>query len=128
MPTGRSVGQAIFGDQADGPLLDATAVLAVRQRQVGKIDGEATATAGTAMAGERDDQIDGTTRAGVAEVVQGAAAHGVATGAVTTAWAGSRRPVAAAPFDAWLGQVFDTGDALADIRDILTGTSHRLLS
>jgi hypothetical protein len=47
---------------------------------------------------------------------------------VATARAKSRRPVATVPLDTRLGQVFDTGDALGDIRDILTWTIHRLLS
>jgi hypothetical protein len=76
------------------------------------------------MAGERDDQVDRAAGAGVAEVMQGAAVHGVATGAVTTARTEARGPVAAAPLDTWLGQVFDTRDALSDIRDILTRSCH----
>jgi hypothetical protein len=128
VPGGCSVGQAVFGDKADGPLLDATGVLAVGQGQVGNIGGEATATVEAAMAGERDHQIDGAFGPSIAEVVEGARANGVATGAVTTARAGSRRPIAAAPLDAWLGQVFDVSDALGDIRDILPRTSHRRFS
>lgn len=42
VPTGSLVGQAIFGDETDGPLLDTTGVLAVRQSEVGDIDGKAT--------------------------------------------------------------------------------------
>lgn len=80
------------------------------------------------MAGEREHPIDGAVSPGVAFVMQRAGAHGVATGAVATARAESRRPVAAAPRDARLGKVFDTSDALGDIRDVLTWTSHRLLS
>jgi hypothetical protein len=124
VPTGRPVGQAIFSDQTNGPLLDAARVQAVGQSQVGEIAGEATAAVETAMAGERDNQIDRAAGAGVAKVMQGAAVHGVATGTVTTARAEARGPVAAAPLDTWLGQVLDTRDALGDIRDILTWTRH----
>jgi hypothetical protein len=80
------------------------------------------------MAGEGEDQIDGAVGPSIAEVVEDAGAHGVATGAVATARAGARWPVAAAPLDARLGQVFDTGDALGDIRDILPWPNHRLFS
>jgi hypothetical protein len=128
VPAGVAVGQAIFGDQTDGQLLDAAGVLAVGPSQVGEITGEATATAEAAMTGESDNQVNGLAGPSIAEVMQGAAAHGVATGAMETARARARRPVAAAPLDAWLGQVFDTSDALSDIRDILTRTDHRLLS
>jgi hypothetical protein len=49
VPTGNLVGQAIFGDQTDSPLLDTASVSAVRQSQVGEIDGKATATVEAAM-------------------------------------------------------------------------------
>ena len=128
VPTGVAVGQAIFGDKTDGPLLDAAGVLAVGQSQVGNVDGEATATAEAAMAGESDNEVDGTVSPGVAEVMQGAGAHGIATGTMGTARAGACRPVAAAALETRPGQVFDTSDALRDLRNILTWTSHRLLS
>jgi hypothetical protein len=80
------------------------------------------------MAGERHHQIDGTASPSVPEVMPGAAAHRVATGALVAARAAARRPDAAVAFDTRLGQVFDTSDALGDIRDILSGTSHRLFS
>jgi len=80
------------------------------------------------MAGERDHQINGAVGPSIPEVMQGTRVQGITAGAVAAAWAGSRRPVAAAPFDARLGQVFDTGDALGDVRDIFTWTIHRLLS
>jgi hypothetical protein len=122
------VGQAIFGDKTDGPLLDTTGVLAGGQSQVGEITGEATATVEAAMAGDSDNQVDGAVGPSITEVMEGTGAHGIATGAVATARAGSRRPVAAAPLDARLGQVFDTSNALGDIRDIFPWASHRLLS
>jgi len=80
------------------------------------------------MARESDNQINGTVGPGIPKVMEGTRTHGKAAGAVATARAGSCRPVATAPFDARLGQVFDTGDALSDIRDILTWTNHRRLS
>jgi hypothetical protein len=122
------IGQAIFSDQTDGPLLDTASVPAVRQSQLGDIDGEATATAEAAMAREGDDQVNGAAGPGITEVVEGTRAHGIAAGAAATARAASRRPVAAAPLDPRLGQVFDTCDALGDVGDILTRTSHRQFS
>jgi hypothetical protein len=80
------------------------------------------------MAGESDNQVNGAAGPSITEVMQGTGAHGIAAGAVATAWAGSRRPVAAAPLDTRLGQVFDTRDAFGDIRDVFPGTGHRLLS
>jgi hypothetical protein len=128
VPTGNLVGQAIFGDKTNGPLLNTTGVLAVGQSQVGNITGEATATAEAAMPRESDNQINGAVGPSITEVMEGPRAHGIAAGAVTTARAGARRPVATAPLNARLGQVFDTRDALGDIRDIFSWTSHRLFS
>jgi hypothetical protein len=128
VPTGHLVGQAIFGDEADGPLLDTTGVAAVRQSQVGNVAGEAAATAEAAMAGEGDNQVNGMVGPSITEVMEGAAADAVATGAMATARTGSRRPVATAPFNARLGEVFNAGDALSNIRDVFPWTSHRLLS
>ena len=80
------------------------------------------------MAGESDNQVNGVVGPGITEVMEGTGADGIATGAMATARAGSRRPVATAPLNARLGQVFDARDALGDIRDIFPWTSHRLLS
>jgi hypothetical protein len=128
VPTGNLVGQAIFGDETDGPLLDTTGVPAVRQSQVGDVPGEAAATAEAAMAGEGDNQVNGTVGPSITEVREGAAADAVAAGPLATARAGSRRPVATAPFDARFGEVFNAGDALGNIRDVFPWTRHRLLS
>ncbi len=128
VPTGRAVGQAVFGDETDGHLLDPAGVLAVGQSQARKVVGKAAATAEAAMTGVGDDQVDGVVGPKVAEVVEGAGAHGIAAGAAATVRAGSRRPVAAAPQDARWGEVLDTRDALGDIRDIFPWTSHGLNS
>src|SRR5271170_8083837 len=71
VPTGGLVGQAIFGDQTDGPLLDTPSVVAVRQSQVGNITCKATATAEAAMAGESDDQIHGALGPCITEITEG---------------------------------------------------------
>jgi hypothetical protein len=76
------------------------------------------------MAGERDDQINRAFGPCISQVMEGALAHGVAASAVSTALARSRRPIAAALFDARLGQILNTCDALGDIRDIFPWTSH----
>jgi hypothetical protein len=128
MPTCDLVRQAIFDNEADGPLLDAAGVAAVRQSQVGKIAGEATATVEAAMAGESDNEVHGMVGPSIPEVMERAAAHGIAASAVSTARAGSCWPVAAATFAARLGKVFDTSDALGGIGDVLTWTAHRLFS
>jgi hypothetical protein len=128
VPTGDLVGQAVFGDETDGPLLDPAGIVAVGQGQVGNVTGEAAATAEAAMAGESDNQVNGAVGPRIAEVMEGTGSDSIAAGAVATARAGSRRPVATTPLETRLGEVFDTSDALGDIRDIFSWTSHRLLS
>jgi hypothetical protein len=80
------------------------------------------------MTGEGDNQINRVVGPSITQVMEGTGAHGIAAGAAATARAGSRRPVATASLDARLGQVFNTSDALGDIRDIFSWTSHRLFS
>src|SRR6185369_5228153 len=128
VPASGQIGQAIFGHQTNSPLLDTAGVLAVRQRQFGNVTGEATATAGTAMAREGDDQIDRATGPGIPEVMEGAASHRVAAGAPATARARSCRPVATAPLDACLGEVCGPCGVLGDIGNVLPWTVHGLLS
>lgn len=60
------------------------------------------------MAGEGDKQINGTVGPSIPEVMEGAAADAVATNPLATVWAGPRRPVATAPFDARFGGRFST--------------------
>jgi hypothetical protein len=128
VPTGDLVGQAVFGDETDGPLLDPAGIVAVGQGQVGNVTGEAAATAEAAMAGESDNQINGAVGPSITEVMEGTGSDSIAAGAVATARAGSRRPVATTPLQTRLGEVFDTSDALGDIGYILTWITHSLLS
>ncbi|MBV8399510.1 MAG: hypothetical protein JOZ17_12330 [Acetobacteraceae bacterium] len=128
VPTGVAVGQAIFRDKTDGTLLDTASVQAGGPSQVRDITGEAATAAEAAMAGESDHQVNRAVSPSITEVMEGAGGHGIAACAVTTARAGSRRPVATAPLNAGFGQIFDTRDALGGIRDIFPWTSHRLPS
>jgi hypothetical protein len=128
VPTGNLVGQTVFGDETDGPLLDPASIVAIGQSQVGNVTGETAATVEAAMARESDNQVNGVVGPSITEVMEGAASDSIAAGAVATARAGSRRPVATTPLKTWFGEVFDTGDALSNIWDIFAWTSHRLLS
>jgi hypothetical protein len=128
VPTGDLVGQAVFGDETDGPLLDPAGIVAVGQSQVRNVTGEAAAAVEAAMAGESDHQVHGAVGPSIPEVMEGTGSDSIAAGAVATARAGSRRPVATTSLEARLGEVFDTSDALGDIGYILTWTAHSLLS
>jgi hypothetical protein len=125
VPGGGPVGQAVLNDQADGPLLDAAGVQTLGHSQVGEVDGEAAAAAQAAMPGEGDNQVEGLLGSSVAEVMQGPRGQRVAAGAAGTARAAPSRVVAAAPFDARFREIFNAGDSLGNIRDILAWPVHR---
>src|ERR1700727_295377 len=76
------------------------------------------------MAGESDNQVNGMAGPSITEVMEGTGSDRIVAGAVATPGAGSRRPVATTPVEARPREGFDTGDALSDIRDILTWTNH----
>jgi hypothetical protein len=124
VPAGIAVGQAVLGDQPDSQALDAEGVAAVGQDQVGEVGGEAQAATGAAVARERDHQFDGPLAAGIAEVVEGAPAEGVASGACAAAWAAAAGPVTAELADARPGKILDARDALRGVRDVLSRARH----
>jgi hypothetical protein len=76
------------------------------------------------MLGLPEDEIDGTTLAGVAEVVEAAVCDAVAARAVATARAATLRVIATVSLEAGRGQVFGACDPLRNIRDIVTGWAH----
>jgi len=78
------------------------------------------------MSGVGDEQVDGTSAAGIAQVMQGACGDGVAAGAATTVGAATGGIVAGAVFQAGFGQVANRGNALGGVRDVLTRSKHGL--
>ena len=60
----------------------------------------------------------------VAQVVQGARVDAVAAGPEATVGAAAGREVAAAAFDARLGQVGNGRDAFGDVGDVLAWSEH----
>jgi hypothetical protein len=124
VPGGGLVGQTVLSDQADGHILDATGVLALGQGQIGQV-GEEVTVAGTAvMLGISDDQIDGATRTRVTQVMQGTRSAGIASSTQAAVGATPGTEIAAALFDARLGQVGRGRNALGDIGDVLSRSKH----
>jgi len=76
------------------------------------------------MLGVADNQIDRATRVEVAQVVQGTRGDGVAARPAAAEPATASRVVTAPAFDARLGKIFDSGNALGDVGDVLAWTSH----
>jgi hypothetical protein len=118
-PTGCAVWQAILDDQADGGVDDAARVVAAAVGQVGHVGVEVLAALRAVVPGMDHDEVAGPVGAGVAEVMEGAAAEAIAVGAVTAARAGAAAVVAAAGADDGLGQVLDAGDALGGVGSVL---------
>src|SRR5262245_58494993 len=124
VPTGGLVGQSVLGDQSDGQILDSAGVVALGQGQVGQVGGEVEVAAGAVMPREADDQVDGASGAAVAQVVQSARGAGVASRTAAAVRAKAGGVVAAAPFDAGLGQVLDAADALGGVGDVFSWSEH----
>jgi hypothetical protein len=80
------------------------------------------------MPREGDHEVDGASRAEVAKVVEGACVHGVTSGAVLAARTAARGVIAGAPLPLWLGEVFNAGDTLGGIGNVLAWTQHTLIS
>jgi hypothetical protein len=76
------------------------------------------------MLGVPDDDVEGTPRARVAQVMQGAGGDSVTPRPAPAVSAPARRVVAASPLNPRLGKVLDAGDALGNVRDILTWPRH----
>ena len=128
VPTGGLVGQAVFGHQADGQLLDAAGIQALGQGVIGQVDGEANAAGAAVMLGVANQEIDRMARARVPEVMQGTRGHRVASRAATAAGTPPSREVPAAPLDLGLGKILDAGDALGDIGKVFAWSRHSSFS
>jgi hypothetical protein len=125
MPTGGPIGEAILDDQSHGGPLDPEGVTGLGHGQVGRVGEEASPARRTAMLGLPEDEVDGTTVAGIAEVVEAAVCDAVAARAVATGRAATPRVIATVSLQAGRGQVFGACDPLRKIRDIVTGWAHR---
>ncbi len=126
-PAGGAVRQAVLDDQPDGGVDDPAGVVAAGVGQVGHVghvDVEVLAAAGAVVPGVGHDDVVRPTGAGVAEVVEGAAAAAIAVGAVAAPRARPAPVVAAPAGDDGLGQVLDAGDAFGGVGSVLAGSGH----
>jgi hypothetical protein len=80
------------------------------------------------MPGEGNNHVDGLLGPRVAKVMQGPTGHGVTTRTTATARARPCRIVPAAPLEPRFREVFNAGDPLRQIRDILPWPLHCLAS
>ena len=123
MPTRGPIGEAVLNDQSHGGPLDPQGVMGLGQGQVGRVGKEASPARRTTMFGLPEDEVDGTTVAGIAEVVKAAMCDAVA------ARRGHKKGSdvsdncdCVAPVER--GEVFGVSDTLRNICDIVTGWAH----
>jgi hypothetical protein len=76
------------------------------------------------MLGLPEDEVDGTTVAGIAEVVEAVVCDAVAACGVATRRAATSRIIATVSLESRRGEVFGASDPLRNIRDIVTRWAH----
>ena len=124
MPTRGPIGEAVLNDQSHGGPLDPQGVMGLGQGQVGRVGKEASPARRTTMFGLPEDEVDGTTVAGIAEVVKAAMCDAVAARGVATRRAATSRIIATVSLQSRRGEVFGVSDTLRNICDIVTGWAH----
>ena len=78
------------------------------------------------MTRERDLQIDGPAADGIAEVMEGADGHRMATGGLSAARARQGTATTAATSQAGGREVFEARDAFGGVGDVLSWTWHNM--
>src|SRR5690349_20035029 len=127
VPGGGAVGQAVFHHQPDGQGDDAAGVVAAGRGQVGHVGVKVAVAGGAVVLGVDDPQAARPVAEEAAEVVQGAAAAAVSEAGAAAARARPAAGVAGTSREKGLGEVFDTGDPLGAVGDILSGSHGWLL-
>jgi len=124
MPTRGPIGEAVLNDQSHGRPLDPEGVMGLGQGQVGRVGKEASPARRTPMLGLPEDEVDGTTVSGIAEVVEAAVCDAVAACGVATRRAATARIIATVSLQSRRGEVFGVSDPLRNIRHIVTRWAH----
>ena len=121
-PTGGLVGQAIFGDQADGYGDDPLGGMAAGCGQVGGVGIEVLAALRAVVLRVGQDEIARPAGDEVAEVVECASEDPIAVGTMATTRARTSPEVAAPMTDLRLGQILDAGDPLGGVGQVFSGS------
>ena len=95
-PTGGAIWEAVLDHQSNGGVDDPPGIVTARIGQIGHVDVEILAAWGAVMLRVDDDEITGSPREGIAEIVKGAACQTVAVRAMATVRTGSPTVIAAA--------------------------------
>ena len=120
-PTGGAIREAVLDHQSDGGVDDPPRIVTAVIGQVGHVDVEILAAWGAVMLRVDDDEITGSPREGIAEIVKGAACQAVTVRTVATVRTGSPTVIAATAANLGFGKVDDLCDTLGRIGTIFAG-------
>src|SRR5450432_3652458 len=99
VPTGRGIWQSVFDDHANGRLLHAVGILALRQRQVGHVGVEGASASGATVFGVGNHDVDRAAGAGIAEIMEGPGCHVTARRRASAARTGATPRVTSASLE-----------------------------
>jgi hypothetical protein len=124
MPTGLSIGEAVFDDDPDGKFDDCVGVMGTGSGKLSRIDVEVGFAFRTIMHGIAKLDIDRPSLGETTKMVEFSFAFTVFSATVTALWARAFRAYFRAFFDDGLGQIVDVIDSFRGIGQIITGTEH----
>jgi hypothetical protein len=128
VPTGSPVRKPIFNDEANGQVDDPTGIMAAGRSEVGHVGVEVTAAAGAVVLRVDDQQAAWPVTERTAEVVQRAATFAMTEAGAVTTRTSPTAIVTRAVNEQRLGEVFNAGDPLGAVGDILSRSHGWLLS
>jgi len=128
VPTGGSVGQAIFDHHSYRQVNHAVGVMATGWGEIGQIDVEILLTSRAMMRRIRYQEVNRATGGEIAEIVHDALVGFVARGALTTARAGRLLMVAVIKSQLRFGEVLDIDNPLGGVWCVSAWSQHRWLS
>jgi hypothetical protein len=127
VPTGRAIRQSVFDDHANGRLLHAEGIMALRQRQVGHVGVEGASASEAAVFGVGNHDVDRASGASVAEIMESPGSHVTTRRRASAARTGATSRIAASVLDMRGRQVLHPRNPFSGIRDIVAWPIHNAL-
>jgi hypothetical protein len=127
VPTGGTVGQAIFNHHTHGQVDHPIRVMTAGWGSIAQIDVEILLTVRTVMRRVGHQEVNRVTGAEIAKVVQGPLVGFVARGELATARAGSLLVVTTINSQLRFREVLDIDNALGGVWHVLARSKHRWL-
>jgi hypothetical protein len=124
VPRSRSVGEAVFDDQAHRQMYDPSRVVAVGVGQIGEVGVEILAAPRTTMLGILDHQFDGMILCQIPQIVQPALVYPVPIGGVRTPRTAPALEVAGTAQDSGRRQILDARYPLGWIGTVVARPGH----